>query len=182
MNISITLVHNKTDAENQAQIESLKSLLNTIEDIHDEFDENGEVVGQFSTFHQEFIGLNIPHVVKIYQVIPFGVTPPENRGDINSGGIVYYGKGDEDKVGDHPRFFNWGAKRGIDQGADVSLYIDDVSKLNVTDLRATLNSKPEFKEETFGKVISKEEFGKGQLDEKKSLKDIISEKKGVKRG
>lgn len=182
MKISITLVHNRSDQENIDQINVLKPLLNTVEDIHDEFNENGEVIGQFSTFHQEFIGLDIPHEVKVYQVIPFGVIPPPNRYDINSGGIVEYGKGDEDKVGQHPRFFNWGAKRGIDQGAEISLYLDDVSKLNVNALRATLNAKPHFKEEQFGKVISKEEFGKGQLDEKRTFAAAISEKKGVKRG
>lgn len=174
--IAITLVHNKGDKGNIDQVEKLKELLVLKEDLHDEYNEAGEVVGQYTTYHQEFKNLNFEHEVKVYQVVPYGVEPPPNRYDINSGGIVQYGEGDNDKTGNHPRFFNWGAKRGMDQGAEISLYVEDVSRLNMKLFKAKLLGKLSLQEESFGKAISKEEFSKGQLKEDRELSVAVSEK------
>lgn len=183
MNIALTLVHNKSDLENQAQIDSIKSLTHAVENIHDEFNEKGEIVGQYSTFHQEFKDLDIEHEVKVYQVIPFGVTPPPNRYEINTGGIVEYGLGDEDKTGEHPRFFNWGLKRGTDNGAEISIYIEDVSSLNPKSLKATFqklvdkNDDTEFAETSVGKIATLKLLKeKGQLDESKTISQSVNEK------
>lgn len=180
--IAITLVHNKGEKRNIDQIEKLKKILVLKEDLHDEYNEAGEVVGQHITYHHEFKNLNFEHEVKIYQVIPYGVEPPPNRYDINSGGIVQYGEGDEDKTGDHPRFFNWGAKRGIDQGAELSIYLEDVSRMNAQSLKARLQARSDFSEETFGKVISKDEFRRGQLREDRGLSEAVKEKRRVRNG
>lgn len=171
--LAITLVHNKTDAENEAQITALKALLTEVTDGPFTNEETGET---WTTTHHEIIGLTIPHTVKVYQVIPFGVIPPANRGEINSGGMVYYGLGDEDKIGNHPRFFNWGLKRGTDYGADISLYLEDVSKFDITKLSTKFeklidkNDPMEFDEDVCGKLATvnllKE---KGQLDETKTI-------------
>ena len=109
--LAIVLTHNKTDAENISQIDTLKALLTEVVDGPFLNEETGET---WTTIHHEIIGLGIPHEVKVYQIIPFGVTLPPNRYEFNSGGMVYYGAGDEDKTGDHPRFFNWGLKRATD--------------------------------------------------------------------
>ena len=174
--IAITLVHNKGDKGNSAQIEELKNLLVLKEDLHDELNEKGEVIGQYTTYHQEFIGIDTPHEVKVYQAIPYGVEPPPNRYDINTGGIVEYRAGDEDKTGDHPRFFNWGAKRGIDQGAELSIYLENVPKLTAQIAAVVLAEKADFAVEEFGKVISKEEFVREQLKEDKELSEAVSER------
>ena len=128
MNLAIILVHNKSTSENIAQIDTIKSLLTEITDGPFINEETGET---WTTIHHEIIGLGFPHQVKVYQVIPFGVTPPSNIYDINSGGLVQYGKGDEDKVGKHPRFFNWGLKRGTDYGADIVIYLDNYKKFSL---------------------------------------------------
>lgn len=192
MKISITLVHNKTDSENTAQIEALKPLLKTIEDGPFTNPDTGET---WTTFHQEFIGLNTPHEVRVYQVVPFGVTPPVNRGEIQSGGIVYYGEGDEDKTGNHPRFFNWGLKRGTDNGADVSIYLEDVSKFDLKKLEKKLtklmdrNDTTEYAEDTYGKMGTVKLLKEvGQLKEDRNLSQAVAEfkqrvtQKGLKVG
>lgn len=181
MKIAITLVHNKTDSQNSAQIEVLKSFLKTVEDVPFLDEETGET---WTTFHQELTDLSTPHEVRIYQVIPFGVTPPANRNDINSGGIVYYGKGDEDKIGNHPRFFNWELKRGTDNGADLSIYLEDVSKFDVAKLEEKLvkladkDDGTEFAEDVYGKIGTKKLLREvGQLKEDRQLGEAITEYK-----
>ncbi len=184
MKIGIVLTHNKTDQENIDQINTLKSLMTEVEDTFDEFDEEGKVIGQFTTTHHEIIGLGRPHEVKVYQIVPYGVTPPPNRYEVNSGGLVEYGVGDEDKTGDHPRFFNWGLKRGTDNGAEVVVHIENVAKFSVADLAAQLNTiidptdKTEYIEDAGTKLASLTMLKEvGQLDETKSKEDAISELK-----
>lgn len=183
MNLAIILTHNKSDQENIDQITNLRSLLTDVPVEFNEYDEEGNVIGQFTKVHHE-IGLPFPHEVKVYQVIPFGVTPPPNRYEVNSGGLVYYGAGDEDKTGDHPRFFNWGLKRGTDGGGEVVVHIEDIKKFSVDDLAIQLNSvidpddKHEFVEDEAVKIASLKLLKeKGQLDETKTKEEAITELK-----
>lgn len=176
MKLAITIVHNKSDAQNEAQITALASLLETVTDGPFTNPDTGET---WTTTHHEIKGLAIPHGVRVYQVIPFGVTPPPNRYAINSGGIVQFGENDTDKTGNHPRFFNWGLKRGTDHGAEVCLYIEDVSKFDPTKLQFD----KDFSEEDFGKVATlKLLIDKGQLDEKNTIIQGIEKYKEVGNG
>lgn len=182
VNIAIVLTHNKGDTGNAAQISTLKSLLTEVVDGPFTNPETGET---WTTIHHELIGLPFPHSVKVYQVIPFGVTPPPNRNEVNSGGMVYYRAGDEDKIGDHPRFFNWGLKRGTDNGAEVVVHLEDVSKLVTEDLAVQLNTiidpdtKEEYLEDTSVKIASLKLLKEvGQLDETKTKIESIAEMKG----
>ena len=177
MKLAIILVHNKSDLENQAQITALKSLLTEVVDGPFLNEETGET---WTTIHHEIIGLDIPHEVRVYQVIPFGVEAPTNRYEVNSGGIVYYEKGDEDKKGDHPRFFNWGLKRGTDNGADISIYVENIKKFNIEDLTIQLNSlvdpddKHEYTEDQSVKIATLKLLKEvGQLDEGRNMKEAI---------
>lgn len=174
--LAITLIHNKSNAQNQAQITALKSLLTTVTDGPFTDSETGAT---WTTTHHEITGLAIPHTVKVYQIIPFGVTPPPNRYEVNSGGIVYYGKGDEDKTGEHPRFFNWGLKRGTDNGADVSVYLTDPANLTATKARNALNklvNDTEFVEETWGKIGTLKLLKQiGQLKEDRTFTQAVSD-------
>src|SRR3990167_82240 len=138
MKLAIILTHNKTDAENIAQIEALKPLIEKQTVLNDEFDDQGNVIGQFETYYYTIKDL-AGHEVKFYQIIPFGVTPPPNLRDIDSHNVLY-GKGDEDKTGDHPRFYNWGLKRATDYGADFVIHLNDETKLNITQLATDLQS------------------------------------------
>ena len=192
MKLSITLVHNKSPQDNEGQITALKSLLKEVIDGPFLNEETGET---WTTIHHEIIGLDIPHEVKIFQVVPFGVKPPANRYEINSGGIVYYEKGDEDKIGNHPRFFNWGGKRGIDCGVEIVIHLDNPAELNIPILKAKLlllenpNDVTEFVEEVFGKLSTLKLLKEvGQLDETKGTTQAIIElkqrvlQKGLKNG
>lgn len=188
MNIAIILVHNLSEAANSQQITTLQNLLTTVTDgpfLNEETDE------EWTTFHQEVVGLGIPHTVKVYQIIPYGVIPPTTRYEINSGGIVQYGKGDEDKTGDHPRFFNWGLKRGTDYGADLVIHIEDISKLDFKKLLPKLQKladradTTELVEDASGIVASLKLLKEvGQLDEGKTKAQALTElrSKVVKRG
>lgn len=182
MNIAIILVHNKREEENEAQIEYLKSLVNKITDINDQYDQEGNIIGTYETYHYELEGLD-GYEVKFFQVIPFGVALPPNLYDIDSH-KVFYGKGDEDKMGDHSRFFNWGLKRGTDYGAEAVVYLENPAKLSIQDLAIQLNSlvdpddKHEFAEDANAKVASLKLLKEvGQLDEAKTKEQAITELK-----
>lgn len=179
--LALVLIHNKSDLDNQAQITAVKNLTTEVVDGPFLNEETGET---WTTIHHEIIGLPFPHEVKVYQVIPFGVEPPTNRYEINSGGLVQYGKGDEDKVGDHPRFFNWGLKRGTDYGADIVVSLEDFKKFSVDDLAVYLNTlidpddKTEFAEDTSVKIGTLKLLKEvGQLDEAKGKEEALTDLK-----
>lgn len=154
MNLAVVLVHNKGDLENAAQIEALKPLIEKQTEIHDELDQDGNVIGQFETYYYTLIGLP-DHQVKFYQIIPFGVTSPPNKDDIDSY-KVFYGKGDEDKTGDHPRFYNWGLKRAAGYGADVVLHLDDHTKFDLDDLEKEIRKSEKKIDRQYGKISKKD--------------------------
>lgn len=214
MNISICLIHNKSDKENEKQIDALLPLIEkhtqdheeevqdrTYTDVEEDYidvnDRPGkrivrqEVLGKpytatFQSYYYTLQGLP-DYEVKFFQIIPFGVTPPPNLDQIDSH-KVWYGEGDSDKQGDHPRFFNWAVKRGTDYGAEIVLYMDDVKKLSIDDLAIELNTladpnvKTEFIKNVSGKQITVKALReKGQLDESKSVDVEIGKYEEVKK-
>lgn len=202
--IAITLIHNK--ANNEAQIESLLPLIEKHTEIHEEevrdrtvteeeekyLDEFGveqvrmvtkEVLSEpytatFETYYYTLKGLP-EYSVKFYQIVPYGVERPANMHLIDSHN-VFYGEGDEDKMGDHPRFINWAVKRGTDQGAEVALVIENANKFNIDDLAIELNTlldpdiKTEYIQNEACKQITVKQFReKGQIDETKSIAEAV---------
>lgn len=167
MVISVTLVHNKTDAENAAQVTALANLLTLVNDD--------------TGYYHTVTLAGETHEIRVFQIVPFGVTPPANIYSINSGGIVYYGEGDNDKIGSHPRFFNWGLKRGTDRGASVSIYISDPSVLTGTKLRQSLGkliNDTELVEEPWGKLATLRLLKQvGQLKEDRDFTSAITDLK-----
>ena len=142
--IAIVLTHNRSDKENAAQIASLKAMLTEVrEPVLDERGRqriDGDGVPQTTHVRYELKG----QAVRVYQIIPF---QPDNKSDpyeaIQPEGFdslvshnVKYGWGDEDKVGDHPRFYNWGVKRASDYGATVVVHLDDVAKIDADQIDA----------------------------------------------
>ncbi len=157
LNIAAIIIHNKTDAENIAQIDFLKPFIAKVTENHPSVtDPYGNVSPAYDTYYYIIKGLAIEHKVKFYQIIPYGVKIPTNLDDIDSY-KVYYGAGDEDKTADHPRFFNWGLKRATDYGADVVVYLEDYTKFTAS--RAATNiaklvNNVELVEATFGKIAT----------------------------
>lgn len=145
MKIAVVLTHNKTDWENAAQISALAALLTTVtttQTINNFTLGPGKTVisqtPQTITFsHQEFAVLP-SHPVLVYQIVPYGVVPPANISTLASHN-VYYGKGDENKVSNHPRFPNWGLKRATDYGADLVVLLDDIKSFSPPALSPCLN-------------------------------------------
>lgn len=190
MNIAIVITHNKGDLANQAQIESIKGLVTRITDINTD-PESGET---FETYHYEINNLGVPHELRIYQIVPFGVNVPPNFYELDSHNVLYRA-GDEDKTGDHPRFFNWGMKRGTDYGAEVVIHLEDVSKLDFKKLLPKLQKlsdqadKTEYVEDAACKVGTVKLLKDvGQLDETKTKNQALSTlkeqvvQKGLKNG
>ena len=161
MKIAITLVHNHSDSENEAQIDTILGLVERITDTHTD-PESGE---DFFTYHYEIKGLGVPHEVRFYHVVPFGVTKPSNLDQLD-GHKVFYGP--EFQMVDKT-FFDWGLKRGVDNGADVSLYLEAISKLDFKKMLSKLekvadkSDKTEFVQDTAGKIANVEYFKKGGL-------------------
>jgi len=179
MKLAIILTHNKTDAENIAQIEFLKPLIVKQTVFNDLYNDQGKVIGQFETYYYTIKGLPTDYEVKFYQLLPYGVKEPPNFNDIDSHNVLYR-KGDEDKTGDHPRFFNWGLKRGTDYGADIVIHLEDYSKFSIADLPFYLTSlidptdKTEFVETNSMKISTLKLLKEiGQLDETKSISQSI---------
>lgn len=165
LKIAITLVHKYSDSENEAQILGILDLVERVTDTHEEFDSDGNSLGFFDTYHYEITGLGIPHEVRFYHVVPYGVTPPSNL-DWLDGHKVYYGP---EYQMNEKTFFDWGLKRGTDHGADVSLYVEDVFKLDFKKVLRKLEKvadkadKTEFVQETGAKIANVEYFKKGGL-------------------
>lgn len=181
LKLAITLTHNKSDQANIDQIEALKPLIKRITDTHTEYDSDGNAVGTFDTYHYELKGLGLPHELRCYQIVPYGVTPPPNFYDIDSHNVLYRA-GDEDKTGDHPRFFNWGLKRATDYGAEAVIHLENVGKFNIHDLPFKLtqaidpSDKTEFIEDAASKITTLKLLKEvGQLDERKSKDEAISD-------
>ncbi len=186
MNIAIVLIHNKSALQNVSQINALKSRLTEVREL--DVDENGlpildEETGLQTThlIGYEIGALALTHLIKVYQIIPFGVTPPTNLYALDSH-KVFYGAGDEDKTGTHPRFFNWGLKRSTDYGADIVLYASDVANVDTTDLRTRLSQLSSgssmFAEAAYGKISHVNLLRRiGQLDETKNFNTAITDLK-----
>lgn len=182
MKIAVTLIHNKTPQENEAQIASLLSLVTRVATTvtEDQFDEEGNLIGQasFEVYHYEFTGFGVPHEVRFYHVVPYGVTIPTNL-DLLDGYKVFYGPEDQDKAG--PRFFNWGLKRGIDQGSDISCYLLDPAQLTPQKLRQgiqALKNDVELIDLPWVKLVTKRAMAViGQLREDGQLADKLAEYK-----
>lgn len=194
MTIAVVLVHNKTDAENIAQIDALKALIEVNEEMFDEYDSEGNVIGQFTKTYYTLQGLSLDHRAIFLQIIPYGVTEPPNLYDIDSA-KVFYRLGDEDKTGKHPRFFNWGLKRGTDYGADICIYLDDYKKFDVSKLLPKIEKlsdkidTTEFVDDTSCKVATLKMLKDvGQLKEDQTLSNAITDlkarvvEKGYKNG
>jgi hypothetical protein len=138
--ISLGLIHNKSGNGNRRQIEDLLAVgitrhhadANRIE--FNPSTQAGDIVYDWYTFD----GLAVEHEVSFFQVIPFGVNEPNNLYTLNSR-KVFYGNGDNDKVGTHPRFHNWGLKRAFDHGANVAGIITDVGQFTIAGLQFQLN-------------------------------------------
>jgi len=139
MKIAIVLTHNKSDAENIAQIEFLKPLIEKQIETHNFLDDEGNPTEEtYETYYYTIKNL-VGYEVKFYQILPYGVKEPPNFNDIDSHNVIYR-KGDEDKVGNHPRFFNWGLKRATDYGADIVIHLDDYTNFNISQLSTDLLS------------------------------------------
>lgn len=194
MKLAITLVHSKTPEENEAQAQALLSLVERIEQTHPELDPlSGEPIldelGQpltYVTFYYRLKDLDLEHAIHVYQVVPFGVARPPSSNLVQAipGRLVEYGQGDEDKTGEHPRFFNWGIKRGTDDGADVSLYLTTPAGLNLQRLKGHLTAierRPDnvdFIEDSFGKIGTLRLLKRiGQLKEDRSFSEAITDYK-----
>ena len=146
MDLAFTLVHNLDDLSNAAQITTMLTKVTLIEELVD--------LELVPTVFYALTGT--PHRVRFYHIIPFGVTTPSNLDDLN-GHKVWYRAGDEDKIGTHPRFYNWGLKRGTDYGAEASVHITNATTFTAADLElhlATLRDTMVFREPSWGKVTA----------------------------
>lgn len=169
--IAVTIVHNKTPEQNEAQIQALLPLVEKIED----FSTNPETGETYTTYHYQIKQLSITHEVRFYQVIPHGVDNPPSLYLLDSF-KCFYGPEDQDKG--ETRFFNWGLKRGTDHGADISVYLQDPVALTQVKLRQALSllkDNTEFVETTWGKIGTLKLLKQiGQLKEDRSFSEAVT--------
>jgi hypothetical protein len=140
--LALGLIHNRGNLGNRQQINNLLPLVvkhtepvldpDTGQPLLDPI--SGEPI---EWYWYSLSGVSTPHEVKFYQIIPFGIANPNNLYSLNSY-KVFYRAGDENKIGEHPRFFNWLLKRGTDHGADISLYLRSPALFGAVDLDTRL--------------------------------------------
>lgn len=194
LKLAITLLHNKSDAENEAQISTILGLVDrhtteSTEMVRDRIfkdvevtttdPETGEEVitteqqeslgeeyqATFYTYYYTFKDFGIPHEVRFYHVVPHGVNRPANLDELDGQKVIY---GDDFPMVEKT-FFDWGLKRGTDHGAEVSIFVEDLSKLNFKSLIPKLqyisdkNDPRSFSQETGAKIASVEYMKKGGL-------------------
>lgn len=151
LNLALGLVHNKANnAANRAQITNLLPL------VVPHYLPEGATVDDAAGVSYTLAGVTTEHVARFYQVVPFGVTRPNNMGLLDSHNCIY-GNNDTDKTGDHARFFNWLFKRGCDYGADVVCYVRFPNLLSAADVETMLSRLTNtrvFFERTWGKAVS----------------------------
>lgn len=165
--IAVIIVHNKTDLENETQILDLLPLIK----------KQTEGTGENEKYWYVLDGLKIEHEALFYQTIPFGVTPPFSLNQIDSWKI-FFGEGDEDKIGDHSRFFNWGVKTATNHGAQKIIYLEDLKSFDVQSLEIDLSKEGLYAENTYGKIVDKQLLeDKGQLSEETPFSESIEELK-----
>jgi len=166
MELGFTLTHNLGTLGNAAQITRMLTLITPVVELIDGEDTVLPVYDLTGTLHR----------VRFYQVVPFGVTPPENLDSLNSHKVFYKAR-DEDKVGTHPRFYNWGLKRGTDYGAQAVVYVTDATTFNIIDLElhlSTLRNSMVFREPSWGKITALRLLHDvGQLDERLTFDNAL---------
>ncbi len=181
MILALVLVHNRSAAANRNQVTALAAL--TVRNLNTLLDDNGVPIldaegNPMGSYYYTISGLSIPHTVKFYQAIPFGISPPNTLYNLDSH-KVFYGQGDNDKIGFHPRFFNWGLKRATDFGADIVAFVDDHAQFTVSGLEFQINRLVDrriFVEALWGKacnLILLREVG--QLREDLTLSDALTD-------
>jgi hypothetical protein len=191
MTISITIAHTKTDAENEAQIQALLGLVDTIgTEVTWEEPDVDEEGNQLETTHTETATIyhyqfkNVPqeHTILFFQAVPYGVMKPASYGlllQAQGCGGVLYGPGDAQRG--LTRFFNWGLKRGIDRGGDIAIFLTDPADLTATKLRSALADLKEnsgLVERTWGRIATKKALLQiGQLKEDRTLAQAITDYK-----
>lgn len=168
MNISIVLVHNKSDEENNAQIDALLALVEKQTESNQISSENGDIE-TYETYYYTLKGIE-GHQVKFYQILPYQPNnlrlvegkPYEGVWPVNASLLdshkVAYGQGDEDKQGDHPRFFNWGLKRATDYGADIVIHLKDYKKFDVQGIVKSIEKKEKRQDKAYGKISRKDDL------------------------
>jgi len=166
MELAFILVHNLGALANAAQITTMMTLITPVVELIDGEDTVMPVYDLIGTLHR----------VRFYQVVPFGVETPANLDALNSH-KVWYKAGDEDKVSDHPRFYNWGLKRGTDYGAQTVVYITDPVTYTTIDLElhlTQLRNSMVFREPSWGKVTALRLLREvGQLNERLTFDNAI---------
>lgn len=200
MKLAIILVHNKGNQGNIDQIEALKQYVESYQESVTTDD--GPAFIQKCRFKDTQEEVDIIHVVPfqpenlklnftnpedgLSHAVYYEAKTPANFHDLYSY-CVKYGIGDEDKVGTHPRFFNWGLKRGTDRGADTVLYLADSTKFTPQKLAKKLAKLSDFDEDdygTFGTLkLQRDNIGKEVLKESKPFPEAVAElKQKVARG
>lgn len=133
MRIVFVLVHNKGNQGNIDQINTLSSLLTKVSYTEEIRDDNGNVIESIQVSYYEFNDSTTTHHAYVCQVVPYGVTLPTNLYDLESR-VVFYGNNDQDKTGEHPRFLNWGLKKGAEHRTNAIIYIKNANQLTASSL------------------------------------------------
>lgn len=158
VNLAVILIHNKTDAQNEAQITRLLQGLELVADHHTEnqYDSENNLIGQisFDTYHYEITNLGVAHEVRFYMVLPQGVQKPSNWNSIDAYKVEF----GNDQPSNTRRYFNWALKRAVDHGNDAVIYIDDHTELTLNRLKTALQAlagNKVYVDAPFGKLVEK---------------------------
>jgi len=135
--LALGLIHNKSNLGNRQQINTLTAVVerHVLDLAGQEFDPSVQDNVDISRVYYTIAGLSVPHEASFFQAIPTGVNPPNNLYNLDSYKVFYSPNDNADKVGQHPRFWNWALKRGFDYGADISCVITDHTLFTVAGLQ-----------------------------------------------
>ena len=194
LKLAITLLHDKTNTVNENRISTILGMLTKheqtttemvsdrifkevqkvrkdsatgVETPYTELEETAtpEYEASFTTYYYTINAIDIPHEVRFYHVVPFGINRPSNMDELDGHKVIY---GPEFQMVEKT-FFDWGLKRGTDHGADVSIYVEDLSKLDFKKLLPKLEKvkdkqdPTEFLQEAGAKIANVEYMKKGGL-------------------
>jgi len=188
--IGCVLVHNKTAAQNRAQIAAMLTLTevrqwqpvdeagNRIPFMDGDVplrDDAGNII--LSSYdYRVFRGLARPHEVFIWQIIPVGVTPPSNLGLLNSHKVFYSAQDTPAGVG--PKHWNWALSRPLAyEGADLVLHVTAPANLTAAKMALALGRSEGWLEGDWGRLVRWRVLRHGLLREDLPVLQAITEYK-----
>lgn len=177
MNISIVIIHDKTDTVNEQQISDLLDNMTYHVDETQNTSSKGEALTKVEKYYTAD-DVTESHKIRIVQLLPDGKTQPTSFDTIDSQKVQFGESVAEVKM------YNEGLVKSTIRESDAALILTDIDEIDFTDLvtkgltLGNKNTKKQLSEPAYGKMFSRYAIEAiGFLDDTKTLSNAIADYK-----